>query len=40
MVETGEKTFINNVLVSRLFKARLKDVNVLRGTVGGMSDHY
>ena len=36
----GEKKLIYYVLISRLFENKLKDLNVLRGAAGVMSDHY
>ena len=35
----GEKTVVNYVLISKILEDRLKNVNVLRGVTGGISDH-
>ena len=35
-----ERTFVDIVLLSKLFMDRLKDADILRGTREGMSDHY
>ena len=37
---TGNTLLLNYILIGKVFRERLKDVNALMGAAGGLSDHY